>query len=77
MPPLKTTLHLELTAAQKAQIRAATGRNVNVLELRLQDWLEPGDGQEGAAEPESPVGRFEELPPAPPVIRSASDESGR
>jgi hypothetical protein len=43
--------------AQKAQIWAATGREVNVLELRLQDWLEPAGGPEGAVEPQTRQGQ--------------------
>jgi hypothetical protein len=65
MPQPKTTIQLELTGAQKAQIRAATGRNVNVLELRLQDWLEPAAGQEVAAEPELPATPHEGWGPEP------------
>jgi hypothetical protein len=34
----KTTIQIELTKTQKEQIWAATGRNVNVLALRLQGW---------------------------------------
>ena len=34
------TIRLELTESQKAQIRAATGREVSVLELRLHDLPE-------------------------------------
>jgi hypothetical protein len=52
MPPLKITIRLELTTAQKVLVRAATGRDVNVLELRLQSGPEPAAGPAGAAEPE-------------------------
>ena len=61
MPPQKTTIQLELTGAQKAHAPtawvpgAATGRSVNVLDLRLQGGLEPAAGQEGEAEPEIPA----------------------
>jgi hypothetical protein len=41
-------IRLELTKAQKEQIRAATGREVNVLELRLQRWPELARGVGGA-----------------------------
>jgi hypothetical protein len=66
MPQQKTTIQLELTLAQKAQIRAATGRDVNVLELRLQDWLELSTVQNGAAEREIPARPDEE--PAPKSV---------
>jgi hypothetical protein len=65
MPQQKTTIHLELTEAQKAQIWAATGREVNVLELRLQDGLEPAAGHEGAVEPELPATPHEGWGPEP------------
>jgi hypothetical protein len=71
MPQQKTTIHLELTEAQTAQIWAATGREVNVLELRLQGWLEPAAGHGGAVEPQIPAGPDKE--PAPePASRSRS-----
>jgi hypothetical protein len=73
----KTTLHLDLTAAQKAQIWAATGREVNALELRLQGGLEPATGPEGAVEPEIPAGPDQEPAPEPAVIRRECDGSGR
>jgi hypothetical protein len=53
MPQPKTTLRIELTTAQQAQIREATGQRVNVLELRLPGGLEPTAGQEGAAASEN------------------------
>ena len=37
----KETIRLELTERQKAQIRDATGREVNCLELRLQRRGDP------------------------------------
>jgi hypothetical protein len=52
----RTTVRLELTEAQKEQMRAAIGREVNVLELRLQGGPEPAGGLEGAAAPEIPIG---------------------
>jgi hypothetical protein len=39
----KAMIRLELTERQKAQIREATGRQVNSLELRLQGLPEPVD----------------------------------
>ncbi len=77
MPQPKTTIRLELTAAQKAQIWAATGRDVNALELRLPDRGEMLAGPEGAAEPECPAWPDQEPAPEPKVIRRESDESGR
>jgi hypothetical protein len=50
------TIRLELTEAQKAQIRGATGREVNVLELRLQGLPEPAKGQDGAPRLSNPAG---------------------
>jgi hypothetical protein len=63
--PQQKTIHLELTEAQKAQIWAATGREVNVLELRLQDGLEPAAGHEGVVEPQIPAGPDREPAPEP------------
>jgi hypothetical protein len=39
--PQRPTIRLELTGRQKKQLRRATGRTVNALELRLQDLPEP------------------------------------
>ena len=39
--PGKTHIHLELTPCQKQQIREATGREINTLELRLASLPEP------------------------------------
>jgi hypothetical protein len=48
----RATIWLELTKCQKEQIRKATGRTVNVLELRLEGLPEPAEGQEEAPEPD-------------------------
>jgi hypothetical protein len=69
MPQQKTTIQLKPTGAQKAQIRAATGRNVSVLELRLHDWLKARIGREGAAEPQFPTGSDGESSPEPAAGR--------
>ena len=50
-------IRLELTKAQKEQVREATGREVNVLELRLQGLPEPAEGQEGAPCVDNPAGQ--------------------
>jgi hypothetical protein len=71
----KTTLHLALTMAQKEQIWAATGRVVNVLELRLSGGLEAAAGPEGAAEPELPAVPDQEPAPEPTMIRKESDDT--
>jgi hypothetical protein len=54
------TIRLELTEAQKVQIREATGREVNVLELRLQRWPEPAEGQEEALRLNNAAGQHNE-----------------
>jgi hypothetical protein len=56
----RTTIRLELTKAQKVQIRAATGREVDVLELRLQDLPEPAEVPEGAPRLNNPAGQDNE-----------------
>jgi hypothetical protein len=45
--PGKTTIRLELTKGQQAQIRQATGRTVTALELRLEALPQPGADREG------------------------------
>jgi hypothetical protein len=48
--PEKTRIRLDLTERQKAQIRQATGREVNTLELRLQGLPEQGEYRTGEEE---------------------------
>jgi hypothetical protein len=66
------TIRLELTGEQKAQIRAATGRDVTRLELRLQALTEPTEGQDGTAEPETAAGPDQEPAPGPSSRHPAS-----
>jgi hypothetical protein len=57
----KTTICLALTGCQKRQIREATGREVNTLELRLAPLSPPAGPAEhaerpsGSAEPCDPI----------------------
>jgi hypothetical protein len=55
--PGKSRIRIKLTETQKVQIREATGREVNVLELRLQDLPEPAEGQEEAPRVNNPAGQ--------------------
>jgi hypothetical protein len=64
-------IRLKLTEDQKEQIRAATGREVNVLELRLQGWPGLASGPKGAAAPEIPIGPDKEPAYEPPSRPSA------
>jgi hypothetical protein len=72
-------IRLELTEAQKEQVRAATGREVNVLELRLQAGREPAAGAEAAAAPEIPAlpARGTGSPPSPRRAASRHPRWGR
>jgi hypothetical protein len=66
------TIRLALMEAQMEQIRSATGREVHVLELRLQGWPEPAAAQEDAAELEFPACPDKEPAPEPAAWHSAS-----
>ena len=51
--PHRATIRLKLTECQQAQIRRATGRAVNAIELRLHPLPEPA-GPAGEEEPLHP-----------------------
>jgi hypothetical protein len=74
------TIRLELTGEQKEQVRAATGREVNRLELRLREEPEPAADPEGAALPwaaAGPAGEPAAEPsPEPPTSRQRSFTRG-
>jgi hypothetical protein len=53
--PEKSMVGIDLTETQKQLIRAATGREVKRLELRLQNLPESPAGQKRAAEPKIAV----------------------
>jgi hypothetical protein len=52
--PRTTRIRLELTKRQKKQLRKATGRDVQALELRLRGLPEPDEGQEEASDADVP-----------------------
>jgi hypothetical protein len=59
--PPRATIRLALTECQKKQIREATGREVNALELRLTSLPEPAtpadqtEHRPGSPEPHDPI----------------------
>ena len=60
------TIRLKLTGTQKAQIRAATGREVNWLELRFQSGPELEADPSGAAALKPPAEPHQGTAPEPP-----------
>jgi hypothetical protein len=72
--PSKVHIQLALTPRQKRQIRAATGREINTLELRLAPLPEPTTTP---AREEEQTDRRDCAPAAPSTRRPERTQSGR